>query len=66
MEGAVETMREELAETADEEVLELITAGDWHELDKVLSNVGRFGVLLTRPDLVKELSKCFKEKKSAK
>ena len=58
-----ETAREaelrKLLATADEEILERITAGEWDEIETTLDYIEDFSLFLGRPDLLERLRSCF-------
>ncbi|MHA1907231.1 MAG: hypothetical protein ACW98Y_08045 [Candidatus Thorarchaeota archaeon] len=61
-ERAKESEFEQLFPNLDEETLELITDGDWWEIEQTLRYSSTFGLLLNRPEFIKQLAKCFKKK----
>jgi DNA-binding HxlR family transcriptional regulator len=61
-ERAREKEFEELYPKLDEESLQSITDGDWWEIDQTLGYSSTFGLLLNRPEFIKQLAKCFKKK----
>jgi hypothetical protein len=59
VEKEAKALAEQLLGSADEETLEIATAGNWEEIDEVLNMVTIFGLLLKRPELLDELNHCF-------
>lgn len=59
-ETAKEVELKKLLATADEEILEHITAGEWDEMKETLYYIEHLNLLLSQPDLLERLRSCFK------
>lgn len=59
-ETAKEVEFKKLLATADEEILEHITAGEWYEMKETLYYIEHLNLLLGQPDLLERLRSCFK------
>jgi DNA-binding transcriptional ArsR family regulator len=60
-EEAQEKEVEKILQSLDDDVIELITAGDWWEIEQVVKFIGIFGLVLNQPSMFDNLEKCFKE-----
>lgn len=59
-ETAKEAEIKKILATADEEILESITAGEWDEITATLYYLEHFNLFLNQPDLLERLRSCFK------
>lgn len=57
---------ETLAKTESEDILALISAGEWVDLIEFIDWVYIFGTLMNQPDLLEQLRSCLKERKNTK